>query len=415
MLDVKTLDFRAHLDQLVRRQRAKLTAQLVKRFGYQTLPMIEDAIQDALVKALERWEYDGLPNHAEAWLYRVAYHRAIDMLRKLAPEVRYSQAHDQRYCEDDPSVDEGAAETALLLQCCHPQLKTIDQQLLMLNLVLGLSQGEIANLTLVAKDSVAQRLSRAKRKTRASQDSALRLDATSWDAENIGTVATALYTAFSVGYFPRQGHELVRREIALEVLRHTEALAAQCNKTGQVHQAQHGRVLALAALMCFQSSRFDARADSKGQLLLLKDQDQHQWDHKLIQRGQQLLLAARQCNVVSDFHIEAAIAAIHINPAETDWQAVAELYHALIKLNPSPGRCIAAAVAEARAGQPHDGLARLVDLNQAQMADYAPYHMAKADIQQLLGNNQEAARCLQDARNASTSTPIASFIHQQLI
>lgn len=408
-------DIKAHLDQLVRRQRSVLTAQLVKRFGYQHLAMIEDAIQDALVKALEKWEYDGLPNQAEAWLHRVAYHRAIDMMRKFAPEVAYSPDLDQRRHLDTLSHDNEEAEIALLLQCCHPQLKTIDQQLLMLNLVLGLSHGEIANLLLVAKDSVAQRLSRAKRKTRASQDSALILDAMDWDSTNTGTVTTALYTAFSVGYFPRQGDELVRRDIALEVLRHTETLALQCEKAGPSHQTQLARILALCALMCFQSSRFDARSDPSGQILLLKDQDNSRWDRELIQRGHQFLVAAKQCEVVSDFHIEAAIAALHLEREETDWQVVAELYQALLKLAPSPGRHIAAAVAEARSGQPKKGLARLNALNKDQMANYAPYHVARADIQQLLGDAKAVEHSLQIAQNATTSAPIASFISQQLI
>ncbi len=398
---------RQRLDQIVRRQRSKLTAQLVKHCGYQKLPLIEDAIQDALVKALEKWEFEGIPDRADAWLHRVALNRAIDLLRKLAPEVEFPE--DFR-----PAIEAGPVDTAelnLLLYCCHPALKTIEQQLLMLHLVLGLDHQELASLTLASKASISQRLSRAKRKLRADPGYQLTLDSLAWNEEIFTAVTTAIYTAFSVGYFPRQGALPIRRDVALAALNLGQALADHA----PAHAAYQGRLYALAALMCFQCSRLDARANQEGKILLLEQQNPERWDPELIQRGHKLLLASKQGGIVSDFHIEAAIAALHLKPDETDWQVVSSLHRQLLELDPTPGRLIAAAVAFGRSGNPQDALALLDTLSPDQMSRYAPYHLARADALKLLGQTHAATVELNLARQASTSLPITAMIEQQLI
>lgn len=305
---------RAELDQLVRRQRSKLTAQLVNRCGYHLLPLIEDAIQDAIVKALEKWEYDGLPDNAPAWLYRVAYNRANDLLRRSAPEIDYEVAFNSRLSNDQLEADEIDAELKLLLYCCHPELTPIEQQILMLNLVIGLDYTELANLTLTTKQAIAQRLARLKRKTRSSNQfrSGQRLE---WHGESIGSLIAAIYTAFNLGYFPRLGESLIRRDVAFEALRLGQVISNQYSASDQ-----QGRLLALVALMSFQCSRLSARGNSLDEPLLLQDQNPNHWDPHLIQQGHQMLILAKQSNGISEFHVEAAIAAIHSSKnADTNW------------------------------------------------------------------------------------------------
>ena len=270
-----------------------MTAQLIRRFGYGLLPIIEDAIQVAIIKAFERWEFEGLPDNAGAWLYRAAYHRAIDLPRKSAPELECETAMDEPVSTEKTSLNGGSdAELELMLICCQPGLAPVEQQLLMLNLVVGLDHAKLATLILHSRDAVAQRLARIKRRNKRNYEGPRDPD---WDSDNINSIITTLYTAFNVGYFPRSGDQLIRDDVAVE------------------------------ALMSIQCSRLAARESVEGEPVLLQYQDEEKCDQRYIARGNKFLQLAMQTNNFSEFHIEAAIAAIHASktPAPTATDLIA--------------------------------------------------------------------------------------------
>lgn len=311
---------RETLDQLVRRQRSRLTAQLVRRFGYGLLPIIEDAIQVAIIKALERWEFEGLPDNAGAWLYRAAYHRAIDLPRKSAPELECETAMDEPVSTEKTSLNGGSdAELELMLICCQPGLAPVEQQLLMLNLVVGLDHAELATLILHSRDAVAQRLARIKRRNKRNYEGPRDPD---WDSDNINSIITTLYTAFNVGYFPRSGDQLIRDDVAVEACRLSASLADK----SPARSAHKGRLYAHSALMSIQCSRLAARESVEGEPILLQYQDVEKRDQRYIARGNKFLQLAMQTNNFSEFHIEAAIAAIHASKTPApDWQQISSL------------------------------------------------------------------------------------------
>lgn len=393
------------LDEIVRRNRSRLTALLVSRYGYHKLPLVEDAISDAIVKALEKWEYDGLPDHADAWLYRVSLNRAIDLMRKTAPEVELTQQLDALSADQPDTRD----ELDLFLYCCHPALKTLEQQYLILNLVFGLDHEDIANLTQTSKAAVSQRISRAKRKLRTNK-TRLNMAELDWNQDITAAVAVAVYTAFTLGYFPLQNALAVRRDVANSALQLGLALA---DNTPQ-HADYRGGLYALCALMSFQFSRFDARQHDDGSLLLIDEQDKSKWDRALIHRGHECLVEARRAKLVTDFHIEAAITAVHTSIDKTDWQLISELYDSLLTIKPTPGRIIAAAVAQCRCSRPSVALDLLKGLPTTQMQSYPPYHLALSEALSLQNRTEEAEAALIAARDASKNPAITHHIEQRL-
>lgn len=391
------ISIREELDRLVRRQRSIIVSNLLRQFGAMHLDLIEDATQDALVAALENWAFKGLPDNPTAWIRRVAHNRIIDKLRQVKPKVELD------WLTTESRYDDTDSELRLLLLCCQSAINQLDQQLLMLNLVVGLTHKEIANLTLSKTDRISQRLARAKTKLKSSAVAEPLLEATL-----VSTVSQIIYSSFSLGYFPRQGERLIRRDVALEALRLATVLAEKLAK----HHDQLGETNALCALLSFQASRLDARQDADGNAILLAEQDTDKWDKQLIKRGNEFLLLARQSSSPTPIHIEAAIAAIHANTKQPDWQVISELYTALLKLKTSPGIQLSAALAKAYCGEAEEALKLLARLDEVQ--GYSPMYVAKAEILKTLGKKKEAQEAYQQALDTESSLPIHQLIEKRL-
>lgn len=400
-------DHRDVVDRLVRRQRSRLVAQLLARFGSQHLTLIEDATQDAIVSALEHWMFDGVPDNPGAWLHRVSSNRAIDLLRKIKPELPYDVDFDTRFDE----TDRRDPELHLLLLCCQQGISALDQHLLMLNLVLGLTHQEVANLTLSSTARISQRLARAKRKLKRGQVPDIDRSAEpQMGSAEIDTLAQTIYTSFNIGYFPRQGEQLIRQDVAREALRLAETIATD----PRLNQNESGSFYALSALLSFQASRFAAREDTSGHPVLFVDQDRGLWDYQLIDRGNEFLLKSRAVSQISPFHLEAAIAALHVNLERTDWNAIDSLYESLLRIKATPGIRISAAVAKTHNHQPDAALQALEKLEQDfDLKNYAPLHLARAEALRKLGHEEQAKAALDQALCSENSLPISKLIMQK--
>lgn len=403
------------LDQLARRERGRLIANLVHRLGPHRLELAEDMVQEAVLAAISSWPYSGMPDKPEAWLARVAQNKAIDRLRREGREDLFEEDKDPRERNNtidnitDPRLSD--PELKLMFLCCHGMLTEEDRLMLTLKIVSGFTAAEVASVFLLSESAVAQRLARAKRKLRLDEDRLVAGISRFEVNARLETVLKVIYLMFSAGYAPRFGDRLILKDVAFEALRLAEAIVGDAETaTPEAH--------ALVALLAFQSSRFDARADREGKLLLLKDQKREVWDQQLTEKALYHMPLSQQGHGISRYHIEASIAAVHaLAPSwqQTDWAAICALYKALEKVADSPVVQISYSVAEAFGGNLEAGLARLehISVNPA-VQHYAPYYLARAEIYKQMQELEEAEQMLTKAQACSLSSVTNEYIQSVL-
>ncbi|MCK0068168.1 RNA polymerase sigma factor [Kordiimonas laminariae] len=396
------------LDQLARRERGRLIANLVHRLGPHRLELAEDMVQEAVLAAISSWPYSGMPDKPAAWLARVAQNKAIDRLRREGREGLFEEDNDPREQTgvadniSDPRLSD--PELKLIFLCCHPVLSEQDRLMLTLKIVSGFTASEIASIFLISESAAAQRLARAKRKLRLDEQQLLSGISRFEVKARLETVLKVIYLMFSAGYAPRFGDRLILKDVAFEALRLAEVIVAdEETTTPEAH--------ALVALLAFQSSRFNARMDEDGKLLLLKEQNRKLWDHKLTEKALCHMPLSQNGHALSRYHIEASIAAVHaLAPTwkQTDWAAICALYNALEQVADSPVVQISYSVAEAFGGEPKAGLKRLKDIPEVE--GYTPYYLAHAEIYRQLNNYMEAENMLEKARGCDASMVTADFL-----
>lgn len=373
-----------------REDAGRTVATLSRALG--DIALAEDAIQEAYVAALERWPRDGFPARPSAWILATARNRAIDRLRR----ERVGREKLQRLAAlEIPEAPRDASEgemmpeipddrLSLMFACCHPALGIEARIALTLRTLAGLTVEEIADAFLVPHATMAQRLVRVKRKIR---QSAIPFDVppASRLAERLDDVCTVLYLIFNEGYAASAGDQLVRRELCDEAIRLGHVLASL--------MPQEPEVMGLLALMLFHDSRRDARVARDGTMVTLADQDRSTWDRAKIAEGSELLRRAARHRVTGPYQLQAAISYAHTSArtaSEVDWQMIAVLYAQLERLVPSPVVALNRAVAIGYADGPEAGLAALDALPHDALADYHPYHVARADALERLGRTADA-------------------------
>ena len=371
-------------------------ARMVKDVG-----LAEELAQDALVVALERWPADGVPDNPGAWLMTTAKRRAIDLLRR---NKRVDDKHQRIEREADlerPPVDPVAAIDdeigddllRLVFTSCHPVLPTDSRVALTLRLLGGLTTEEIARAFLLPVPTVQQRIVRAK-KTLADANVPFEVPRGEALAERLSSVLEVIYFVFNEGYSATSGDDWMRPALCEDALRLGRMLAALAPDQPEVH--------GLVALMEIQSSRTAARVDSKGEPILLLQQNRGRWNRLLIRRGLDALARAQKlAGVGGPYFLQAAIAACHaraLTPEETDWQTIVALYGALFTLTESPVVELYRAVAVGMADGPAAGLA-IVDRLAADPAlqDYHLLPSVRADLLDKLGRYDEARAELERA------------------
>jgi len=358
--------------------------------------LAEDLAQDALVAALEQWPESGAPDNPGAWLMTAAKHRAIDLLRRNKRlERKYEEfgrdlaarlegaAPDLDAALDDPVGDD---LLRLIFICCHPVLSTEARVALTLRLLGGLTTEEIAHAFLVPKQTVAQRIVRAKR-TLAETRVPFEVPRGAELGARLSSVLEVVYLIFNEGYSATAGDTWIRPALCEEALRLGRILAGLAPQEPEVH--------GLVALMEIQASRLRARVGPAGEPILLFDQDRTRWDHLLIRRGLAALARAEKLGgALGLYTLQAAIAAYHARartPAETDWARIVALYDALAQLAPSPVVELNRAVAVAMAFGPAAGL-ELVDAlaSEPSLEGYHLLPSVRGDLLVKLGRSGEA-------------------------
>jgi RNA polymerase sigma-70 factor (ECF subfamily) len=393
------------VERVFRAESGRILASLIGAIG--DFSLAEDALQDALVDALQQWPRTGVPRQPAAWLTTIARRRAIDRIRRDATLLRKQEALQalarldvsggeliaapaSEALEDESIPDE---RLALLFTCCHPALPLDAQVALTLRTLGGLTTDEVASAFLVSVPTMAQRLIRAKRKIR---DAGIPYRVPSREAlhERLEGVLAALYLIFNEGYSASAGDALIRHELCGEAIRLGRVLVALQEHEPALAQ-ETAETLGLLALMLLHDSRRQARIDAEGALVLLEEQDRQRWNHEEITEGVALLDRALLLRRPGPYQMQAAIAALHAQAEraeETDWRQIALLYQSLARLTPSPIVELNRAAAVAMADGPEEGL-RLIEALRLEesLASYHRFYASRADLLRRAGRMDEAA------------------------
>jgi RNA polymerase sigma-70 factor (ECF subfamily) len=392
--------------RIAREESGRVLAGLIRRFG--DFDLAEDALQDALAKAIVVWPSSGIPDRPGAWLFAAAKNRALDVVRRSqkSPVVlaepdelrEAATAHPPSEPSDYP--DE---RLRLIFTCCHPAIARQSQVALTLRTLCGLSTTEIARAFVEQEATTAQRLVRAKAKIR---EAAIPYEVPPREAiaERLQSVLAVVYLVFNEGYTATEGGDLLRVDLCAEAIRLARIL---CELAPHEPEA-----MGLLALMLLHDARRHARVGPGGELITPEEQDRSRWDHAQIDEGVSLLDRAIQLARSGPYQIQAAIAALHARaprPEATDWRQIAALYVALSRFSASAVVELNAAVAVAMADGVERGLKLLDAL--AGREELRGYHLlpaARADLLRRAGRFPEAAASYRDAielvRNDSERT-----------
>jgi RNA polymerase sigma-70 factor (ECF subfamily) len=371
-----------------RGEATRIVATLTRLLG--DIDLAEDAVQEALAAAVERWPRDGTPDRPGAWLMTTARNKALDHLRRERTQATAREAALRLNIDDetDPtSPFDGTPipddRLALLFTCCHPALAMEARIALTLRLIGGLTTPEIARAFLVQESTMAQRLVRAKHKIRAAHIP-IRVPPQPLLAERLPSVLAVIYLIFNEGYLASTGDDVVRQSLCDEAIRLARLLAQL--------MPEELEVAGLLALMLLTHSRRAERQTHGGELRLLRDQDRSRWDHAMIDEGRATVERALAHRRPGRYQVEAAIAAVHCEAASvetTDWEEISALYATLRELAPSPIAALNHAVAIAEAGSPQAGLALADDVSEA-LDGYHLLHTTRAELLVRLGRPGEA-------------------------
>lgn len=325
------------IPHLFRTEYSKIIAVLLKQFGIAYIETAEDIVSETFLLAAETWGLRGLPAQPTAWLYKTSKNKAIDFLRrsnlfdqKIAPALKKQEA-----IFDEPAIDlsfENIRDSQLRMMfvICHPCISQEAQIGLSLNILCGFGVEEISDAFLTTRDVMYKRLSRAKEKLR-QEKVAIELPPQSAISGSLETVLTTLYLLFSEGYYSSSTNTTLRKDLCLEAMRLTLMLID--NDTTNTPSAN-----ALLSLMCFHSSRFEARLSAQGEIVLYEDQDENLWNAELITKGQFYLNQASRGSKLSKYHLEAAIAYWHTHKEDSaeKWESILQLYNRLLQIEYSP-------------------------------------------------------------------------------
>jgi RNA polymerase sigma-70 factor (ECF subfamily) len=384
-------------EHLFRREAGRIVATLTRLFGLDNLALAEDVVQDALVRALEIWKFRGVPDNPSAWLMATAKHRALDVLRRertarrFAPDVT---RHLESAALLEPIVDEQFHPNAIrddqlrmMFSCCDPRLPEEAQVALVLHILCGFSVGEIAHALLAGAEAVKKRITRAKSVLAGSRD-LFELDAGEHVAERLEVVQRALYLLFSEGFHGACEESAVRIDLCHDAMRLTAMLLD--HPAGATRSTR-----ALLALMCFHAARLPARLDEAGDLQPLPAQERARWDRPLIARGQELMDEAASGTELTEYHVEAAIAAAHASAAraeDTPWATIVSLYDLLMTIRPSPVVALQRAIAIAELDGPGRGLEELAAIADRDRLDRYPFYQAAFGELELRRGHRGVAR-----------------------
>src|SRR6188508_835942 len=353
------------IPHLFRTEFSKITAVLCKHFGIAHIETAEDIAGDTFLQAVETWTYKGLPANPTAWLYTVAknkaknyFHRSNIFSEKIAGDIKNSsqQTEELEINLSDENITD--SQLQMLFAICHPSIPTEAQIGLALRILCGFGINEIANAFLTNNnETINKRLSKAKEKLR-TEKVKIKFPGKMEINDRLETVLTTLYLLFSEGYYSESDDTILREDLCTDAMRLVFMLIEN-------EQTNLPEVNALYSLMCFHSSRFAARKNEKGEIILYDEQDESLWNHELIIKGIYFLHEASKGSEISKYHIEASIAYWHTIKSDTKekWENILQLYNKLLQIEYSPIAALNRTFALSKANSKQEAIAEAEKLN----------------------------------------------------
>ncbi len=359
------------IPHLFRTEYRKIVSVLSRHFGFDQIETAVDIASDTFLTASEIWGLNGIPPNPTAWLYAVAKNKAKNHLHrnliyenKIVPELQntYSEIHPDEIDLSPQNIND--SQLQMMFAICHPSISTEAQIGLSLRILCGFGIEEIADAFLTNKETINKRLFRAKEKLRLEKIT-IELPHLSELDDRLETVLRTIYLLFNEGYYSLSQNQTLRKDLCLEAMR-------LCYMLVENKSTNKPQVNALLSLMCFHASRFEARVDKNGELILYEDQDISLWDSDLIRKGEYFLNCSASGNKISKYHMEAAIAYWHTQKNDTieKWENILQLYNQLLQIEYSPVAALNRTYALSKANSKEEAIVEAIKLN---LTDYPFY------------------------------------------
>lgn len=356
--------------RLFKQEYAKMTAILCRHFGLQHIEIAEDLVSDTFLKATEYWKIHGIPENPTAWLYTVAKNKTKDYFKhqevfddKIKKQIGSDAIQNEDFFEIDP-VLLSDSQLAMIFAVCNPANSYESQICLALQILCGFSIEEISTAFLTKPETIKKRLQRARNHLRNDRFTLDRLNEAEIQSR-LDTVLKTLYLLFNEGYFSKSHNQQIRIELCSEAVRLTLLLTEH-------PLTNFPKVNALLALLCYQSSRLEARINDMNEVVLFEDQDKNLWDQSLIQRGHFYLIQATDQHEISKYHLEAAIAYWHTTPADQNkWPQILQLYNQLILIEYSPITALNRTFAFSKV---YGNIKAITEAEKLKLIDHIDYH-----------------------------------------
>ncbi|MFX0573659.1 RNA polymerase sigma factor [Nocardia nepalensis] len=391
---------RPPIEGLLRELAPQVLGTLVRRFG--DFDTAEDALQEAMLAAATQWPADGLPDNPRGWLIQVAQRRMADTVRAEVARRRRETTVFERDVPDAQAVDRDDT-LAMFFLCCHPALSSASAIALTLRAVGGLGTAEIANAFLLPEATMAQRITRAKKKLATLDRPFARPGDAEWH-ERLGSVLHVLYLIFNEGHTTTSGPDLQRTDLSSEAIR----LARSIHRL----LPEDTEVTGLLALMLLTDSRRAARTGAHGELIPLAEQNRALWDRGLIIEGITLTTDALASGRTGPYQLQAAIAVLHaqaLRAEDTDWTRILALYNMIERISKNPMVTLNRAVATAMVHGPAAGL-ELADTLEDQLAGSHRLDAVRGHLHEMAGDLDAAIACYNTAANRTTSSPEHDYL-----
>lgn len=420
------------VDDFFRKKSAEVISVLTRIYGPEHLELAENSLQEALIKALKSWPYQGAPANPGGWVFRVARNAMIDHLRRN--RIYAAPSGDQSFADGanrassigegssdrqtDPALlfDETAIQDDLLKMmfvCCHPDLPGTSRIVLTMKTLCGLNYAEIGRAVFKSEAAVQKNLVRARERIKA------RVKIFQFEFPEIGelrerldAVLSVLYLLFNEGYSATEGENLVRYNLCFDAIRMVTAVQ-------QSNIGRYSQVDALLALMLFQTSRSQARVDSEGVPVPLAQQDRSLWDRQIIARGMENFERSMTGPEVSPYHLQAAIAACHVisqSHEDTDWPRILSLYDQLLEATNSPVVALNRVVALSYTAGPEAALQAMQELESNEyLQEYHLFPAIAADLYRRLEQFGQAKKYYERALELSQATGEQRFLRGRIV
>ena len=372
------MDDQELIPNLFRSEFSKIISVLCKTYGFSNMQLAEDIVSDTFLKATETWGLKGIPQNPTGWLYTAAKNRAIDNFRrervfrqKITPELM-NQNHPPGELEIDLSENNiKDSQLQMFFAICNPLISSEAQVALALRILCGFGVSEIATAFLTNKATINKRLQRAK-STLKDGNIDLGIPSAKEMENRLGNVLSVLYLLFNEGYYSTTNEKNIRKELCFEAMRLNYLLL-------DFERTNTGQANALMALFCFHASRFEARTDSSGEQVIYAKQDIKEWNSELIRKGEHYLHLSSKNQLLTKYHLEAAIAFYHTCPEDSieKWEHILQLYNKLLQYEYSSIVALNRTYALAKANGVDEAIAEClkIDLKQNHL-----YHLLLSEL-----------------------------------